>query len=474
VEGAGELPAPEPLSVSGEKENTQLIELFGSYVVRCYCSRTWSLREAALIKMAIELPKLVSTGALTRSEAFIVSCGIVCDIAQKDRIANMFVCAVDTLLPAALQVAVGSASTTLRRTELTNTLDPVITAMLDKLGDNSAKVREAAVNAFMEFALPPVLGASPLAAALLRRPNKKQASNTRGLQSRLEVLTLLIEERKLLVGGGSGGVGADALVSFCVELGTFSHANGEIRAATLQLMTAAYKVVGRQLEDILFGEKPILRPKQRQEYEAAFAAGLDGAPVPTGPPDVSGGGGGRAPPQKERPPPQAQQKAAPGGKSGKGGGGGGGGAAPSAPPPLMPPINEEGNEEEEGEEGEKGTCDFCGWGGGSATEEALDLHYWQECPFLMACTRCTQVIEISTLPEHLLTECSNAGEYVACQTCGMVRRFHPQQHFHNSSVINLPPRLPRRMHACAHHTPTSLQNLAGPAQDRNRGAHGGG
>ena len=91
-------------------------------------------------------------------------------------------------------------------------------------------------------------------------------------------------------------------------------------------------------------------------------------------------------------------------------------------PPLHETGNEEGEEEEEEEEEVQGTCDFCGWGNGEATEDTLDLHYWQDCPFLMACTRCTQVIEISTLPEHLLTECSSKGEYAACQTCGMVSR----------------------------------------------------
>ena len=56
----------------------------------------------------------------------------------------------------------------------------------------------------------------------------------------------------------------------------------------------------------------------------------------------------------------------------------------------------------------------------NASEDALDLHYWQKCPFLMACSRCTQVIEISTLPEHLLTECSEKADYQPCPKCSMV------------------------------------------------------
>ena len=68
----------------------------------------------------------------------------------------------------------------------------------------------------------------------------------------------------------------------------------------------------------------------------------------------------------------------------------------------------------------QGVCQFCGGCGPDATEAKLDLHYWQDCPFLMACTRCTQIVEIPTLPEHLLAECEHKNDYNACQVCGQV------------------------------------------------------
>ena len=105
--------------------------------------------------------------------------GLVSDIAARDRIAHVFVAAVAKLLPAALAVAVGDASATVRRSELANALDAPIGALVEKLGDNTPKVREAAMHALLELALPSVLGAAAVAAALLRRPGKKQSSNTR-------------------------------------------------------------------------------------------------------------------------------------------------------------------------------------------------------------------------------------------------------------------------------------------------------
>ncbi|BHF72290.1 hypothetical protein SprV_0401535400 [Sparganum proliferum] len=66
------------------------------------------------------------------------------------------------------------------------------------------------------------------------------------------------------------------------------------------------------------------------------------------------------------------------------------------------------------------TCIFCGEQDDSFTEEALDLHYWKNCPMLRRCPNCKQVVEISSLTEHLLMECEVAkasGGYVRCPTC---------------------------------------------------------
>ena len=48
------------------------------------------------------------------------------------------------------------------------------------------------------------------------------------------------------------------------------------------------------------------------------------------------------------------------------------------------------------------TCMFCG-AGNLANDDALDLHYWQECPLLSSCPSCGQVVEISAFPDHLLS-----------------------------------------------------------------------
>lgn len=65
----------------------------------------------------------------------------------------------------------------------------------------------------------------------------------------------------------------------------------------------------------------------------------------------------------------------------------------------------------------QGKCQFCGLEDPSFTEEKLDLHYWQDCPMLISCQQCEQVVEIPALNEHLLTECEVQGTHQQCHTC---------------------------------------------------------
>jgi centrosomal protein CEP104 len=42
----------------------------------------------------------------------------------------------------------------------------------------------------------------------------------------------------------------------------------------------------------------------------------------------------------------------------------------------------------------------------------------QDCPMLICCTECKQVVEIPTLREHLLEECEFRDQFRPCPKCG--------------------------------------------------------
>ncbi|XP_061115101.1 centrosomal protein of 104 kDa [Conger conger] len=62
-------------------------------------------------------------------------------------------------------------------------------------------------------------------------------------------------------------------------------------------------------------------------------------------------------------------------------------------------------------------CIFCGEKDEAFTEEGLDLHYWKHCPMLRRCDLCRQVVEISSLNEHLLEECESKAAFTQCPHC---------------------------------------------------------
>lgn len=62
-------------------------------------------------------------------------------------------------------------------------------------------------------------------------------------------------------------------------------------------------------------------------------------------------------------------------------------------------------------------CIFCGERSEAFTEEGLDLHYWKHCLMLTRCDHCRQVVEISSLTEHLLTECDRRDSFGKCYRC---------------------------------------------------------
>lgn len=47
----------------------------------------------------------------------------------------------------------------------------------------------------------------------------------------------------------------------------------------------------------------------------------------------------------------------------------------------------------------------------------MNSHYWRSCPMLIRCQECSQVVEVSTLVEHLLMDCEKHEKYVQCQGC---------------------------------------------------------
>ena len=65
-------------------------------------------------------------------------------------------------------------------------------------------------------------------------------------------------------------------------------------------------------------------------------------------------------------------------------------------------------------------CEFCGYYKPHITKDELNIHQYKDCPMLMQCNNCKQIIEISNLNNHLLSECDFKEKYIKCNRCKLV------------------------------------------------------
>ncbi len=454
-----ELPYPEPMEgtpkVPGlEPGDVQAITFFfGEYWTRCFFSRNWMLRDAAVVKARV----LVEEGGVEIQEA-ISAVGDVLALSVDDKIAQVFMSSL-LLLDAALEAAKGAR---LKRSQVGPLMEPVIATLVGKLGDGQARIREAALAGLAALSLSPCVGPGGLGPYALRKLTGKQVSAGKTVHCRLVLLRRLLEAGK---GGGltgpNAGLTVDGVFHFMKEVNAFSHSSVEVREAARDVTVLLYKVLGSKVYGYI---EPLLRKKQMDEYEAAFRQSLGEDAPPLVSPNRLGGGGGRGGGSGShededvgfsQPPSRAARAPANGKKS-------------LIPPPpssyqqqyqqqqKKPQAKQQQPAPPEEESFEVSfadttlssdfTCQFCGLYDPSFTEDALDHHYFVDCPLLMRCQevitcplyppthslfthpptrpppQCGQVIEIFGLAEHLLTECEAKDEYVPCARSGLAVR----------------------------------------------------
>lgn len=279
----------------------------------------------------------------------------------------------------------------------------------------------------------PAVGAAAVANFAIRALPPKLKTAWRPLASRISLLADLVKE----FGLGSSGLTMDPLVNFAKSNGAFAHSNVEVRDAAKDLIVAIQKHVGTAaLETSVLAT---LRKKQRDDYEAAFN-GADSKPVavsvaaPTAAaskggksgPGAAAAAGSKGSPTKRTD--MAHQHAThnPGGKvptssvraSDRGQGF-------DSPPRKGDDSDKAG--------GDFTSCMFCGVQNRTWTENELDLHYWKDCPLLISCPSCAQIVEIAGLPEHLLDECEAKNSYVPCEITGLAIRKNEYEAWQNGS-----------------------------------------
>lgn len=341
-------------------------------------------------------------------------------------------------------------SGTVRPAEASSLLEPLVAAWLGKTAETSARVREGTEAALLVLCRASAHAAEAIGAQA-SAPLRK-AGDVRGLLGRLSFLAALLAEL-----GGSAQL-VERSVAFAKA--ALSSPNGQVRQRAVDVCREAYRLAEPgSLGWLLDGLKPALREtvaSMLNEVDAerslhgdeeggegeggaygGDAAGRRGAELPAETlSDIAEGneedGSMRAASTfGSRLLPPGGGASVSGAASAHDGGNGGGLLASTselkrsfAVPPHGDQSAASGQAVEAGGGGgaDEQTCQFCARHDPSFNDENLDLHFWRDCPMLMTCSLCDQVVEISYFREHLLTECESdegpqSGERIPEGTC---------------------------------------------------------
>mmetsp|Transcript_22355 Transcript_22355/g.69027 ORF Transcript_22355/g.69027 Transcript_22355/m.69027 type:complete len:845 (+) Transcript_22355:500-3034(+) len=274
VPNAAELPVPESLvaDVGANVDIASVRAILGDYRARCLLSKNWALREASLAKTRL----LVYENHWEHLEDF----SSLCDVARlgvTDKIAQVYL----TALALIEDIAHKIEELGIKHADALSVLEPVLSAVIMKLGENQPRLRDKAVDSLTALSQCGVVGADWLAERVMLSLEKKRPHNKwRPIATRLSFLKRLainfgVEHRDSAKKNPGAPLVLESLISFVERHGCASHTFEEVRTATKDLMVTIFVIVS--MEDRTRHLDPFLaklRPKQIKEYQHAIDLGL--------------------------------------------------------------------------------------------------------------------------------------------------------------------------------------------------------
>eukprot|EP00359_Climacostomum_virens_P001925 CAMPEP_0204900574 /NCGR_PEP_ID=MMETSP1397-20131031/2553_1 /ASSEMBLY_ACC=CAM_ASM_000891 /TAXON_ID=49980 /ORGANISM="Climacostomum Climacostomum virens, Strain Stock W-24" /LENGTH=780 /DNA_ID=CAMNT_0052068743 /DNA_START=85 /DNA_END=2424 /DNA_ORIENTATION=+ len=370
---------PEPLTSQNAKYADSLMGILGEDICRRIFSKTWQFREDGLQQIDSELQKGTSSeifGGRDNVSVFTAIQGAI-KYTIGDNVAQVSLRAMN--LQRQLLSSFDPSRTTVNG-EAKEYLGSILGSLLEKAGDNNARVRDNAEQCFLMLARSEVVGPGPAAQQVLKPAKDTKASSTKHIVGRLSILNQLVKDYRI----DNSTIPYQPTLEYALT--GFKHSSQDVRNAAFTLILTIYANVGSRILSSLSD----LRPAQLEMLQQGFA-------------DVDGGkiqiiSAKEAPPIRERetrevrePPVRSRQ------------------ANPSAKAEQS---------EARADVSKPPRCPFCGRTDAAfKNEDNLDIHWWKDCPMLVACPYCSQVVDIITLNPHLLRECEMRDLMRECPRC---------------------------------------------------------
>uniref|UniRef100_A0A2K6MA57 Centrosomal protein of 104 kDa n=1 Tax=Rhinopithecus bieti TaxID=61621 RepID=A0A2K6MA57_RHIBE len=389
-------------------EQLELHSLLDAELVAGAYSKTWSYREDALLalykklmEMPVGTPKEDLKNTL-RASIFLIRRAI------KDIVTSVFQASLKLLKMIITQYI---PKHKLSKLETAHCVERTIPILLTRTGDSSARLRVTAANFIQEMALFKEVKSLQIIPSYLVQPLKANSSVHLAM-SQMGLLARLLKD----LGTGSSGFTIDNVMKFSVS--SLEHRVYEVRETAVRIILDMY----RQHQASILEYLPPDDSNTRKNilYKTIFEgfAKIDGRPT-----DAEMRARRKAATEEAEKQKKEEIKALQG--------------QLAALKEIQAEVQEKESDavkpKNQDIQGGKAApaealgipdehyldnlCIFCGERSESFTEEGLDLHYWKHCLMLTRCDHCKQVVEISSLTEHLLTECDKKDGFGKCYRC---------------------------------------------------------
>lgn len=233
--------------------------ILGPYRTRCFLSKNWALREAAVLKLRMMFPELVSTEQSPNTELnwwdyFSRGMCIIIERCLEDKVVQVFLtgCIVlDDFIQETTKLSLSQKEALSLFGNLINILD-------SKLGNSNTKVAEAAETLLMSFALTESVGPSYVGSQVLKN-SELDSKTVKSICRRCLFLKQLVHEFELL------GTPSEKIVEFILKFGV-NHKDAEAREAAKELFVQLYVLD----QNILSSVMDHLSERQVKEFNIAI------------------------------------------------------------------------------------------------------------------------------------------------------------------------------------------------------------
>lgn len=405
ADAAGE---PEPLTEKALREASSAVDVLGEALVAGAYSKTWSHREDALLTLHKQLadtpvgtPK-EDLKSMLRAAVFLVRRAI------RDIVTPVFQASLKLLKMIITQYI---PKHKLGRLETAHCVERTIPVLLTRTGDSSARLRVMASNFIQEIALFKEVKSLQVIPSYLVQPLKANSS-THLAMSQMALLARLLRD----LGTEGAGFTVDSVMRFSVQ--ALEHRVREVREAAIGMILDLYAQHRALVLEYLPPDDSATRRNVLYKMIFEGFAKIDGRPT-----DAEMRAQKRAAAEEAEKRKKEEIKALQG--------------QLAALKEMQAGVQEKESEATKAKNQDTqerkvarpnapeipdnhyldNLCIFCGERSESFTEEGLDLHYWKHCLMLTRCEHCRQVVEISSLTEHLLTECDQKDGFGRCYRC---------------------------------------------------------